>query len=42
MISVSEALNNLTDAQNLMKDTLYDYMAQEEHQDFDDYLLGMS
>ena len=40
MISMNEALNNLTDSQNLMKDTLYDFMAQEEHEGFDEYLLG--
>ena len=42
MVVMSEALNNLTDSQNLMKDTLYDFMAQEENEGFDDYLLGMT
>lgn len=40
LVALNDSISNLSESQNTLKDTLFDFMAQEENQGFDEYLLG--
>jgi hypothetical protein len=40
LIIINESLKSLTDSQNVMKETLYDYVTQDP-EGFEDYVSGI-